>query len=78
MTNLPPMPQRLRDIFNAAFMFRRKYQFPQNTVVFWETVSDEMTAIAAQFHGDPMIVDLLAACYCDIEREMLNRKEDGG
>lgn len=78
MTNLPPMPQRLRDIFNAAFLFRRKHQNPVNTVEWWSATAVDMEAIAAQFNGDPMIVDLLAACYQDIEREMLNRKEDGG
>lgn len=76
-TNMPPMPQRLRDIFNAAFMYRRKYQFPQNTEAFWNAAAEEAGQIAKHFDGDPMIVDLLAACYADIEREM-KTKEDSG
>lgn len=70
MSTLPPMPQRIRDIFNAAFAFRRKYQFPENTTAWWDAASAEMGAIVKHFDGDPLAVDMLSACYLDIEREM--------
>lgn len=78
MSTLPPMPQRIRDIFNAAFLFRRTFQFPKNTQEFWDACYAEMQTVAVRFNNDPLMLDMLAACCKDIEREMIINKEDSG
>lgn len=66
----PPMPPRTREILRVIYVFRQKYQHPQNTVEWWKRCCDEMTAISKHFENDAFCNDLLVACYTDIEREL--------
>lgn len=66
----PPMPPRTREIFRVMYVFRQKYQHPKNTAEWWKRCSDEMTAILQHFEQDAFAMDLLIACYTDIEREL--------
>ena len=64
------MPQRYREYFNVAFMFRRKYlnfnvRSPEYT---YGAAVEDMRAICEAYDNDPFLIDLLVDCYWELER----------
>lgn len=74
MTNvqaaMPPMPPKTKEIFGIVYRFRQKYQHPVNTTEFWERCAADAGEICKHFGNDPLCIDLIVACYTDIEREL--------
>lgn len=68
---MPDMPPKLREIWQAAFMYRRKYSDPSNVdpeEYFKAAWSDAM--FITQSYGDSETVQaLMLEVYLDIERQ---------
>lgn len=70
--DMPDMPQKYREFFNVAFMFRRKYlnistRSPENT---YEAAVEDMRAICEAYGNDPFCMALLIDCYEDIAQSI--------
>lgn len=70
--DMPDMPQQLREFFNVAFMFRRKYinTLTRSPETIYESATDDMRVICEEYGNDPLCMGLLLECYDDIVRQI--------
>lgn len=68
---MPDMPPRLREMWQAAFMLRRKYSDPagKDPEAFFRSAWSDATFIAEAYGGGETIQSLMAEVYSDIERQ---------
>lgn len=59
----------LKEIFTAAYLYRRKYSRPTRSEQFWRNAAQEMELTIQRCGYHPFAQTLLAACYADIQRE---------
>lgn len=77
---LPEMPQNMREIFNMAFMFRRKYinigsKSPEEV---YESAIEDMRIINEAYGYDSFLLNVLLECYDDIVRSIEQRRAIDG
>ena len=68
------MDDTLREIFRAAYQYRRKYQHPARSDQFWRNAAQEMTLCVRELDNHSFARDVFMACYADIQRECLERE----
>ncbi|MDL2205385.1 hypothetical protein LJC33_00555 [Eubacteriales bacterium OttesenSCG-928-N13] len=68
------MDETLREIFRAAYQYRKKYQHPTRSDQFWRNAAQEMTLRVQELGNHPFAHDVFMACYADIRRECLERE----
>lgn len=70
---MPDMPPRLREIWQAAFMLRRKYSNPSNVVAddFFKAAWSDAMFIAETYGGGETVQALMLEVYLDIERQFI-------
>lgn len=70
---MPDMPARLREIWQAAFMLRRKYSnptgVPEEAEQFFRDAWSDALAIADTFGNSETVQQLMVEVYSDIERQ---------
>lgn len=70
-TPMPDMPPKLREIWQAAFMYRRKYANPagQDPEAFFASAWNDAKFIAESYGNCETVKSLLMEVYIDIERQ---------
>lgn len=70
-TPMPDMPPVLREMWQVAFMFRRKYSDPsgKNLEEFFSAAWNDAQFISEAYGHNETIQSLLAEVYLDIERQ---------
>lgn len=70
-TPMPDMPPTLREMWQVAFMFRRKYSNPSGRDLeeFFSAAWSDAQFIAQAYGNNETIQSLLAEVYLDIERQ---------
>ena len=70
-TPMPDMPPVLREMWQVAFMFRRKYSAPagRDLEEFFSSAWSDAQFIAQSYGNNETIQSLLAEVYLDIERQ---------
>jgi len=70
---MPDMPARLREIWQAAFMLRRKYSnptgAPEDAEQFFSDAWSDALAVANAFGNSETVQQLMVEVYSDIERQ---------
>ena len=60
--------------FRDAFNLYEKHLRSMETASFsWETLCDEMIAIANRHANDPLLMDLLVAVHAELERKWMEK-----
>ena len=77
---LPDMPPLMREMWQAAYLFRRKYAtVPKgNAEVFFDAVASDMIFISQSYNNDEQLISLLAEVFCDIERQWKQKAQEPG
>ena len=70
---MPDMPPMLREIWQVAFMFRRKYSNPveKDPEVFFNSAMADMRFITEQYGENETVCSLMLEVYEDIERQWM-------
>jgi hypothetical protein len=70
-TPMPDMPPKLREIWQVAFMFRRKYSDPSNTdaEAYFKAAMSDMEFIVQSYGNNETTESLMLEVYLDIERQ---------
>ena len=70
-TPMPDMPPQLREIWQVAFMYRRKYSYPVDKDVdnFFRSAWNDALFIAEQYNNSETVMGLMVEVYHDIERQ---------
>lgn len=70
---MPDMPAKLREIWQVAFMFRRKYASPSGSIEdidqFFSSAWSDAQAIAEAYGNSETVQALMVEVYLDIERQ---------
>lgn len=70
---MPDMPAKLREIWQVAFMFRRKYSNPsgigEDADQFFRSAWSDALAIAEAYGNSDTVQSLMVEVYLDIERQ---------
>ena len=68
---MPDMPEQLRELWQAAYLFRRKYSNPANKDVeaYFAAAWSDAQFISRQFGSCETAQSLMAEVYNDIERQ---------
>lgn len=80
-TPMPDMPPKLREIWQVAFMYRRKYSNPagKDTETFFAQAWKDAKFIAESYGNCETVKSLLMEVYIDIERQfkLEQARQDG-
>ena len=70
-TPMPDMPPKLREIWQVAFMLRRKYSDPteKDPEAYFTAAWSDATYIARQYGNNETVLSLMTEVYEDIERQ---------
>lgn len=70
-TPMPDMPPKLREIWQVAFMFRRKYSDPSNAdaEAYFKAAMSDMEFIVQSYGNNETTESLMLEVYLDIERQ---------
>lgn len=71
-TPMPDMPEKLREIWQVAFMFRRKYsglRGDENPETLFAAAWSDATFIAESYGRSETVQNLMLEVYFDIERQ---------
>ena len=70
-TPMPDMPPVLREVWQVAFMLRRKYSNPgtQDPETYFGAAWKDMQFIAESYGRNETVMSLLGEVYLDIERQ---------
>ena len=70
-TPMPDMPPLLREIWQVAFMFRRKYSDPSNVTAeqFFKSAWSDAQFIVQSYGNNETVQALMLEVYLDIERQ---------
>ena len=70
-TPMPDMPPKLREIWQVAFMYRRKYSDPSNidAEAYFNAAMSDMEFIVESYGHNDTVRSLMLEVYFDIERQ---------
>lgn len=70
-TPMPDMPPKLREIWQVAFMFRRKYSDPTDVdaETYFKAAMSDMEFIVQSYGNNETTESLMLEVYLDIERQ---------
>lgn len=70
---MPDMPPLLREIWQVAFMYRRKYSNPvdKDPDSFFRAAAADAKYIAEQYNNNETVMNLMLEVYADIERQWI-------
>ena len=60
--------KRIKAAFRAAYTYYENMGKPNLTPEYWIRAAESMQDIYHQGGGDPLLADMLKACYADLER----------
>lgn len=60
--------KRIKAAFRRAFTYYENMGKPNLTPEYWIKAAESMQDVYQQGGGDPLLADLLKACYADLER----------
>lgn len=78
---MPDMPPKLREIWQVAFMYRRKYSNPtgKDPEAFFEQAWNDAKFISSAYGDNETVQSILMEVYIDIERQfkLEQARQDG-
>lgn len=67
-----------RAMLLAAYAFRAAYQRASLDTAYWESAVADIGALCRKHDHHPFLMDLLIACYADMEREAMTGGSTNG
>lgn len=62
---------RRRVMLLAAYQYRARHQEMDHAADAWQDATDDLELTLYKHGNDPFLLDLLVACYADMEREVV-------